>query len=238
MVASQSSVDKRSKRYLILAVMILSFFVVMTYNFFLSTLLVEIATTFKVSIGTASQIATVSRFVGLVIGFVLSFMSIRFKLKSLYVLGTVFFAVGVLGSFFAPNFLSIVVLQAFVGTGFTVVTVFTVALIGETLPLMERGFAVSLTYAAQFLANIFVPPISSSLTIVGTWRSVLVWFILPLSVVSIVLSWLFLPSKLPTFTAKRLYKEAFKKIIINKSAIACLACVSLLSILFSYLLTL
>lgn len=232
MSASGSFLDKPSKRYLILAVLIFGFFVVMTFNYVISTLLVEIGGTFKVSIGTASQILTVFRFVGLVIGLVLSLLAIRFKLKNLFVLGMFFFAVGILGSFFAPNFLSILVLQAFVGTGFTMVTVLTVAMIGETLPLRERGFAVALTFVAQFVANIFVPPISSSLALIGTWRTVLLWFVFPLSIASIILSWLLIPSRLQALSAKPQYKQAFKQILLNKSAIACLVNVSLMTLPF------
>jgi predicted MFS family arabinose efflux permease len=232
MATSESVLDKPFKRYLILAVLILSFFVVMTFNYVLSTLLVEIAGTFKVSIGTASQIATVFRFVGLVIGFGLSLLAIRFKLKSLFVLGLGFFAVGILGSFFAPNFLSILILQAFLGTGFTMVTVLTVAMIGETLPLRERGFAVSLTFVAQFTANIFVPPISSSLIVFGSWRTVLLWFVFPLSVASIILSWFAIPSRLQAYSAKLQYKEAFKQILLKKSVLACLTNVALMTFPF------
>src|SRR5208283_5440318 len=118
------------------------------------------------------------------------------KLKWLFVSGMAFFAVGILGSFFAPTFLSMLILQGVMGIGFAMVTILVVTAIGEFLPLRERAFAVGLTFTAQFAANIIVPPISSSLAVIGSWRSVLLWFIFPISIICLVLSWLLIPSKL------------------------------------------
>jgi predicted MFS family arabinose efflux permease len=177
MASHDSSIEQTSKRRLLLVVLILSMFLIFTFGVVLSTLLVDVAASFKISIGTVSQLSTLGRFVGLVTGFALSFLVIRFKLKILFVSGVAFFAIGILGAFFAPNFLSMLIFEAVMSMGSGIVGVLTITLIGEFFPLKERGWAIGLTTAAAFVAYIILPPISSGFADIGSWRSSLLWFI-------------------------------------------------------------
>lgn len=85
----------------------------------------------------------------------------------------------------------------------------------------------------MFAAHILVPQISSGIANIGSWRPVLLWFILPVSLTCLVLSLLVLPSKPNTqgLTIKPQYREALKQIFLNKSAIACIAGSALLAII-------
>jgi MFS family permease len=233
MTNPEPNVDKSFKRRLFLPLLILSFFAINTFAVVVNTLLVNIAGSFNVSVGAASQLLSVGLFAGLIIGIAMSFLVIKYKHKSLYVLGFAFFTGGILGSFFAPNFASILIFQAIMAIGGAMVGILVFTLIGDVLPLKQKGGAIGLTKAALFAASILVPQISSGIANIGSWRSVLLWFIFPVSLACLVLSLLVFPSKPNTqgLTIKPQYREALKQIFLNRSAIACMAGSALLAII-------
>jgi predicted MFS family arabinose efflux permease len=95
----QSEIEKSLRSRLFLFVLLLGFFLTYTFTVFLSTAMVNVASTLNVTVGTASQILTISSFVGLIAGFIMGFLTLRFKHNSLFLLGATFFGVGALGSF-------------------------------------------------------------------------------------------------------------------------------------------
>jgi MFS family permease len=139
---------------------------------------------------------------------------------------------GMLGLFLAPNFATAMLVNFFTGTGRAMVLIMVLSLIGELLPLEKRGWAVGLTVSAIMFAFVSVPLLSASIAEVAGWRSVLLWFILPVSIACFSLALFTVPSKpsLEQSPAKLLYSEAFKKIFFNKSAIACLVGTTLLTL--------
>jgi len=233
MTNPEPNVNKSFKRRLFLPLLILSFFAINTFAIVVNTLLVNIAGSFNVSIGAASQLLSIGLFAGLIMGIAMSVLVIKYKHKSLYVLGFAFFTGGILGSFFAPNFASMLIFQAIMAIGGAMVGILVFTLIGDLLPFKKRGGAIGLTKAALFAAHILVPQISSGIANIGSWRPVLLWFILPVSLTCLILSLLVLPSKPNTqgLTIKPQYREALKQIFLNKSAIACIAGSALLAII-------
>jgi MFS family permease len=233
MTNPEPNVNKSFKRRLFLPLLILSFFAINTFAIVVNTLLVNIAGSFNVSIGAASQLLSIGLFAGLIMGIAMSVLVIKYKHKSLYVLGFAFFTGGILGSFFAPNFASMLIFQVVMVIGGAMVGILVFTLIGDLLPFKKRGGAIGLTKAALFAAHILVPQISSGIANIGSWRPVLLWFILPVSLTCLILSLLVLPSKPNTqgLTIKPQYREALKQIFLNKSAIACIAGSALLAII-------
>jgi MFS family permease len=233
MANPEPNVDKSFKKRLFLPLLILSFFSINTFAVVVKTLLVDIAESFNVSIGAASQLLSVGLFMGIIMGVAMSFLAIKYKHKSLYVLGFAFLSIGILGSFFAPNFASMLIFQAVMAIGGAMVGILVFTLIGVLLPLKQRGEAIGLTMAALFAASILVPPLSSSIVTIGSWRSVLLWFIFPLSLACLILSLLVIPSKPEQqgLTVKPQYREALKQIYLNRSSTACIASSALLAII-------
>jgi len=232
MTNPEPTVDKSFKRRLFLPLLILSFFTINTFAVVVHTLLVDIAGSFGVSIGAASQLLAVGLFVGLIMGIAMSFLVVKYEHKSLYILGFAFFTIGILGSFFAPNFGSMLIFQVVMVIGGAMVGILVFTLIGDLLPLKQRGGAIGLTTAALFAAQILVPQISSGIANIGSWRLVLLCFIFPVSLACLVLSLLVLPSKPNTqgLTIKPQYLEALKQTFLNRSAIACMVGSALLAV--------
>jgi len=202
----------------------LTSFLLITFTVFLNSDLVDIASTLKVSVGTASQILTVSSLLSLIMGVVMGFLAVRFKHRSLFLLGLAFFAFGALGCFFAPNFASMLFFSIFLGLGI-VASIMVYAMIGDFLPLQKRGIAVGLATASGVgLTSLVMPQVTSVITNAAGWRAVLLWFIFPLSLVTLLLGFFLLPSKprQDQTANKPQYTMAFKQILTNKSAIACL----------------
>ncbi|MGA2385739.1 MAG: MFS transporter [Candidatus Bathyarchaeia archaeon] len=218
----KSAVNKGFKRVLLLPAVLLGTFLAYSISVFTSTLLVDIASSFKVSIGTASQLGLISSLIGLIMGLAMGAISLKFKHKSLFLLGIASFAVGTLGFFVAQNFATVLLFQFFIGVGAAIISIMSYALIGDLFPLERRGWVVGLTVSAVMASFVIVAPLSGFIAGIAGWRMVLLSFIFPLSIACLAIGFFGIPSKqsLPQ-SSKSLYSEAFKQILLNKSAMAC-----------------
>jgi predicted MFS family arabinose efflux permease len=198
-------------------------------------MLVDLASSFEVTVGTASYISTVYRSTGLVMGLVMGVLALRFKHKSLFAIGVASYGVGALGCSFSPDFAWMLFFQIFLGIGSAMVAVMIYALIGEFLPLEKRGPAVGLSFSMAFAANTLIPLISFAISYYAGWRFVLSCFIFPFSIVCLVLSIFALPSNPTQKPAKTFsYLGTFKRILSNKSAIVCMIGTMLVQIAYTF----
>lgn len=232
MIAKQSNADNTLKRGLLLSVLLLSTFLVTAGISFFSTLLPDIASSFKVSIGTASTLGVVVSTAGLIVALVMGALTIRFKHKSLYLVGVITYSIGALGLFFSQNLGAAILAMFFDGAGRAMISIMVLSLIGGLFPLEKRGWAIGLTVSASFTALVFVPFLSASIAQVAGWRSFLLCLSLPLSIACIPLGLFAIPSKprQQQAPAHPPYLEAFKQILLNKSAIACVVGATLLAL--------
>ena len=219
----ENKAETKVRNRLFMLLLLVSMFLTATFEVFLSNAMVNVASSLNVSVGTASQILTIGSFVGLITGLIMGFLTVRFKHKSLFLLGIALFGLGALGSFFAPDYISILFFSLFFGTGAAMGNIIVLVLIGDFLPLEKKGIAMGLAMGGSIIANLLVPQVTSLITNTWGWRVVLLGFIFPLSLVCLVGGFLCLPSKtqLKENTGKIQYFDAFKKILSNKSALAC-----------------
>ncbi len=227
-----SHVDKSFKSRWVLLVLLLTSFLATSGISFFGTLLPDIASSFGVSIGTASTIGLVVNFVGLTVGLLMGALTIRFKHKSLFLLGIAMLMVAELGMFFSQSFSIMLLTSLFSGMGRAMVSIMIVSLIGGLFPLEKRGWAIGLVVSASFIAFVLVPSLSASIAHVAGWRSFLIWFSFPIALASITLGLLVIPSKSnrEQSSAKSRYLEAFKSVLLNKSALACILSATLLTL--------
>ena len=153
--------------------------------------LVDITLTFfgssdAVSIATASQLVTISSIVSVVFGFLLGALSVRFSHKKLLFLGVLGVTLGTSGCLLAPNFLSMQIFYPIEGIGTVAVGAMAFTIVGEFLTISKRGKATGWIIAGSSMAGIV-----SSLVITfffsgeGSWRSYLLWFALPISLIAL-----------------------------------------------------
>jgi MFS transporter, DHA1 family, inner membrane transport protein len=229
-MSEDSQSNRRFKGRLVLVALLVGMFLTVTVTVFVSVFLVDIAKTFGVTIGTVSLFGLISQFVALFMGIALSALALRFKHKSLYLFGAAMYGAGVLLYFFAPDLVTLLLAIFFLGIGGATITIMVYSLIGELFPLEKRGWAIGLTLVATQVAYFFLPLLSGVIGQIAGWRSVLLLFIFPTSIVCLVLGLLFIPSKSPHEQAqkKSMYLNAFKEVFLKKSAVACLVSRSLL----------
>jgi predicted MFS family arabinose efflux permease len=98
------------------------------------------------------------------------------------------------------------------------------ALIGESYSVEKRGKAVGWIVAAGFLAFTVGAPMTGLLVGFGDWRSVMLWFNLPVSIASLLFAFTVIPAKLgeKQIAAKMPILAGCRQALTNKSAVACL----------------
>jgi predicted MFS family arabinose efflux permease len=215
--------DNSFRRTLLLPILLLCVFLGYSINFFFSTLLLNVASTFNVPIGTASQLVTIGTLTGLIMGFAMSALAIRFKHKSLFLFGIAFYAVGVLVYFFAPNFATAILAMVLIGASLSTIVIMVYTLIGEQLPLERRGWAAGIVMSSIMASAVVLGTVSGFIASIAGWRMVLLGFIFPISMVCLALAAVVVPSKQPLLQTdvKPSYVQALKKIFMNKSPLAC-----------------
>jgi predicted MFS family arabinose efflux permease len=203
-------------------------FAVNVIDVFVKLLLPEIASTFNITKGVASQLTAFSLMAGVITGLALSAFSIRIRYKIILMTG-VFCVIGcVLGVYFAPNFLLAQVFYALNGVGSIMVAVMAPTIVAELYPLEKKAVRISWIVATGQLALLIGNPVTGFIAntgVVTSWRNALLWFMLPVSVVCLLFVVFLVPSK-PRSAHLGVNSEPFlsgyRAVLQNRSAVACL----------------
>ena len=148
-------------------------------------LLIDIAQTFEVQVGTASMMASVGSISGVAFGLLMAFLSVKYNHKLLLLVGLSFTILAALGFYFAPNFFVLMISNIGVGGGIAVVTAMVYSIIGDVYPLEKRGRAIGVTVASVALAFVVGAPLVGIIANFGDWRSVMILLSLPFTLVSL-----------------------------------------------------
>ncbi|MFB3888979.1 MAG: MFS transporter [Candidatus Bathyarchaeia archaeon] len=190
-----------------------------------SLFLIDIALTFQVTAGTASQMVAISKMAAVITGLLISVLSVRFRHKSLLLVGSLVIILGLLGCVLAPSFAFMEIFYPLDGVGSIMVVAMSMSLMGEFLSLDRRPKAIGWFNAAGTLTWFVGAPVAGLLTGIGGWRSVILLFFLPLSVAGLVLTYFSVPSmsrKHEPPVGREAYLSSFKQVFLNRSAAACL----------------
>ncbi len=195
MTAEKASSEKIVHRRLFLPALGLAVFSVWLITVTFQLLLIDIAHTFQVQVGTASLVAAVGSISGVVAGLLMSVLSVRFNHKLFLLIGLLCTSLSAVGFFFAPTFDLLLIPNIGVGTGIAMVTSMAYSLIGEFYPLEKRGKAIGWIVASTTLAYVIGAPVIGILASIGSWRSVMIWLALPIALASLILAFLVIPKK-------------------------------------------
>jgi predicted MFS family arabinose efflux permease len=114
----------------------------------LQLFLVDIGSTFNVSVGAASQLATFNHAGELVSALLTGVLVVRFRYKPLILAGMLLVLFSAIGSFLAPDFATMQVFFAMEGFGTIMFSVMSYTLIGDAFAPQRRAKAVSYLMAA------------------------------------------------------------------------------------------
>lgn len=188
-------------------------------------LLIDIASTFDVSVGVMGQIRTVSAAVGVFGALLMGVLSVRYRHKSLLLAGLLFLGVSTLGCAFSPSFGVMLLMFSLVGVAGVMANPMSTALVGELLPVEKRAGTVGWMIGASALAYLVGAPVIAFVEGLGGWRTVFLVFVLPTSILSLLLAHFGIPVKPGDHgrvSGDVSYSEAFRAVFTNKSASACL----------------
>jgi len=187
--------------------------------------LIDMGNTFHVEVGVMGQVNTAASITAVAFGLLMGFLSVRFRRKPLLLFGLLCMSIAALGCFLAPDFTIMLMSYALSGIGLAMVLPMTITLVGEHFSLEKRASAVGWIIAGGSLAYVIGGPIAALVGGLGGWRFGVLWFVLPISLVSLLLAFFEVPSgsqsNQPT-TRSETYLGGFKGIFSNISATACL----------------
>jgi len=188
-------------------------------------LLIDIGNTFNTSVGITGQVNTSYSAAAFVSAMLMGALSIKFKHKSLLLVGLVLIILSAVGCYLALDFTSFLISYSLSGAGFAVVTPMTFALVGEHISLERRAHAVGWVIAGGALVWVIGAPVIAAMAESGSWRYPLFGFVTPILAISLLLAFLGLPSALanpPNSVSMRSYLRSFREILSSRSAVACL----------------
>jgi predicted MFS family arabinose efflux permease len=225
-VENSSNFPTRSSYRLFIITLILASFSTYLLNMLVSVYLKDMAVTFGVTQGVASQIRSIAELLAVPVAFALGFLTLRLNHKHLLFTGLIVILIGLVGVYFSPNFAMLRIFYPLDGIGSPVVAIVAMVMIGETLSRDKQGKVVGWTLAIgtlSYLVGVFVG--GAIVDVFGSWRDILTVFAIPLTAIALVLVYLFVPARVveqpKTFTRKY-YVTKYKLVLTNKSAVSCL----------------
>jgi predicted MFS family arabinose efflux permease len=217
---------------LFLPSVVLSQFAIALPSLLLSLLLIDMASTFSTSVGSMSQLNTVSSTVAIVSAFLMTTLSVIFRHKSLLLIGLLVLIISVLGCILAPNYTSILVAYSLTGITLAMTATMGVTLIREHLPLEKRAKAIGWFSVGGSSSYLIGAPVIAFIAGIKDWRLAFPAFILPISIISFYLAFVSIPgksqneqsnpSKEQHSLSKKSYFYGLKAVFHNKSATFCL----------------
>jgi len=210
---------------LFLPSLIISSFNTSTLGLLASLFLIDMAATFNSSPGIVGQINTGTFIIGVLISLLMGDWSLRFKHKSLLVIGLLIYTVSAFGCALMSDFNFILILFSLSGAGLAMTVPMLETLVGEYITLEKRGHSIGLIVAGGSLVYFIGAPIMVILASYGDWRYVLPFFVIPISLISLILTIIGVPNesvKQKSPTDEISFYRSFKRILTDKSALSCL----------------
>jgi DHA1 family inner membrane transport protein len=217
--------EKGHRANLLIPAMIIGAMSVSVSRTMLQLFMVDIGSTFNVSVGVASQLATANYAGEFVSALMMGALAVRFRYKSLILAGMLLVLFSAIGGFLAPDFATMQIFLAMEGLGTVMFSVMSLTLIGDAFAPQKRAKAVSYLMAALMGTALISLPWSGFLANAAGWRSNFVLQTLPIALAGLALALLTVPSKLrrqPAAVERASYVKSFKHVLRDKSATACL----------------
>ena len=223
MSETSNNSKQNRKDYLILATLMLSAATTSIPLMLSGLLLIDIGETFNTPIGVTGQMRTLSYIISIFFALITSILSVRYDHKLLLQLGLASYILSAIGCNLAPNFSTMIAAFSLTGVGyaFTITMTFTMT---RLLSQERRGEAIGLIIAgssASYALGALIVPILQN---VGGWRVSFFGYMLPISVLALVLATFSIPRQSGGGDSQVRIKigEAFKTIFSNRSAVSSL----------------
>jgi len=210
---------------MILLALAFSRFVSGTPGIIFGLLMIEIGQTFGSPVGITGQISTASSILGIIAAIIIGAISVRYDHKSLLIAGIVMYLISALGSSFAINFGMMMFFYTITGIAISIIQPMSSTLVAQYFPVDMRPAAIGWLVAGGSSSYLIGAQVATLIANVGGWRSVFLWFMLPSTIIGLLMTRFFLPTlkrNPQTSLDSGKYLEGFKSILSHRSAIFCL----------------
>jgi predicted MFS family arabinose efflux permease len=190
-----------------------------------SLLLIEIGLAFQQPLGIISQIRTVQAIIAVVFSLLMGAISVKFKHKTLLLVGIVFIAISAVGCYITPSFTFLLFVFPLAGIGKAMVAPMTNSLVGEHLTRERRAGAIGWMMTGMAGIGILGNFIINYLNGIGGWRMAFLGYAVPVALIASALVYFWIPrSKDETASASsgEGLMSGYKRVYANKSALSCL----------------
>jgi len=223
--ASISGKEAAFNRRFFLFSLIMSNFAAGALPLLVSLLLIDIGNTFNTSVGVTGQVNSTYSIAAVVFALFMGACSVRFNHKSLLLVGLILINVSAFGCYLAANFPMMLVSYTLSGFGWAMISPMAITMVGEHFSLEKRAGAVGLVIAGGSLVYFIGAPVIALITNLSGWQFAIIAFILPISLASLVLAGIGLPS-IKNSQNKNLnnlssYLKDFGVVLANRSAFSC-----------------
>lgn len=223
--ASVSSKEVVGNRRFFLFPLVVSNFAAGALPLLASLLLIDIGNTFNTSVGVTGQANTTYSIAAVVFALLMGALSVRFKHKSLLLVGLVLVSVSAMGCYLSVNFPMMLASYTLSGFGWAMISPMAITMVGEHFSLEKRAGAVGWIIAGGALVYFVGAPLIALAANFGGWQFAVLAFVLPVSLASLVLAWIWLPS-LKSEQNKSIhhlhsYLNDFGLVLSNRSAFSC-----------------
>jgi DHA1 family inner membrane transport protein len=211
---------------MLLPSLVISRFATMPPGILTGLLLLDIGETFGYTVGVTGQIITGASIIGVISAIMISVLSLRFTPKFLLVGGLILLVVSTVGCIFAPTFSVLIIIYALTGMAGSFVGPMAFTLVADNFSPQERANALSWIIAGMSGAYLIGSPIIGYISGFVGWRGSFLWFVLPISLIGLLLAIKFIPSEQQSSHEEKKTQigiiDSYKRVLSNISALACL----------------
>jgi MFS family permease len=178
----------------------------------------------KAAVGVVKQTDAINGVFEVVAAVALSFLAIRFRHKSLLLVGVGLVLASAIGSYFSPTLPAMQTFFALEGFGTVMVTAMGLTMIGEYVPMQKKAKAASYLVATGSIAQLIGVITINRVTNFGGWQLNFLLLTLPVAALGLILAFTALPNKQNvklelSANEKNAYRPTFRRILKNRSAV-------------------
>ena len=220
----KEDVESGSYPRLVLPSMVLSRFVIQSPQALLGLLLIDIGVSFGLPVGIMGQTMTAYSLSGFIMAILMGILSVRFNHKHLILTGLGLRVISAVGCVYVQDYNVMLVLYLLNGFGTGLISPMTMTLIAEHLPKEKRAGAISWVVTGMGLSFVISPLAINYLSGLRGWRFPFMAYILPTTLLSLVLVYSGVPPSRTSGSEARRgnYLEGYRNVLSNRSALACL----------------
>jgi len=171
-----------------------------------------------------SQMNTSSSILAIFAALVMAALSVKYRHTTLMQVGLALIAISAVGCYLAQDYWTMLIVFSLAGVGSSMVGPMTRTLVGEYFPRERQAQAIGWLIAGSSISYLVSSPLIAQITNLSDWRAVFLIYILPVSLLSILLTQMFLPKKEHDSEAKPSYNvlNSFRTVLMDASAMSCL----------------